>query len=209
MIGIDLDIFRGITGKKDGAPQAIAKIASGFSPEEVAEDIKENLLETRRRQRGEEESSFSVLTNEAMTGMVSNIMGVIQLAVFAFASIAMIVGGIGIMNTMYTSVHERTREIGILKAVGAKKSTITTIFLIESGVIGLVGGVGGMILGLGLAKLIELVGQVHPVFYISASISPGLIIFGLTFSFLIGCLSGFLPARNAAKLKPVDALRYE
>ncbi|MBZ9578520.1 ABC transporter permease [Patescibacteria group bacterium] len=209
MIGIDLDIFREITGKKEGAPQAVAKIASGFSPEEVAEDIKENLLETRRRQRGEEESSFSVLTNEAMTGMVSNIMGVIQLAVFAFASIAMIVGGIGIMNTMYTSVHERTREIGILKAVGAKSSTITSVFLIESGVIGLVGGIGGMIFGLGLAKLIELVGQIHPVFYISASISPGLIIFGLTFSFLIGCLSGFLPARSAAKLKPVDALRYE
>jgi len=209
MVGMDLDIFREITGKREGAPQAVAKIAAGFSPEEVAEDIKDNLLKTRKRQRGEEDASFSVLTNEAVTGIVSNIMGVIQLAVFAFASIAIIVGGIGIMNTMYTSVRERTKEIGILKAVGAKNLTISTIFLFESGIIGLVGGVGGMILGLGLAKSIELIGQVHSVFYISASVTPGLVIFGITFSFLIGCLSGFLPARSAAKLKPVDALRYE
>jgi len=209
MIGLDLDIFREITGEKKGAPQAIAKVAPGFSPEEVADDIKENLKKTRKRQRGEEEASFSVLTNEAMIGIVNNIMGIIQVAVFAFASIAIIVGGIGIMNTMYTSVRERTREIGILKAVGAKKSTIVLIFLIESGVIGLVGGIGGMILGLGLAKLIELVGQAYAVFYISASITPSLVIFGITFSFLVGCLSGFFPARSAASLKPVDALRYE
>lgn len=209
MISMDLNIFRQITGKKEGAPQAMAKVAPGFSPEEVADDIKENLKKTRKRQRGEEEASFSVLTNEAMSEMVSNIMGIIQIAVFAFASIAIIVGGIGIMNTMYTSVRERTKEIGIMKAVGAKRSTITTIFLVESGVIGMVGGVGGMVLGLGLAKLVEIVGQFSATSYISASISPGIIIFGLTFSFLVGSLSGFFPARSAASLKPVEALRYE
>lgn len=209
MIGLDLDIFREITGKKKGAPQAVAKIAAGFSPTEVAENIKENLSETVRRQRGEGERSFSVLTNEAMTGIVSNIMGVIQLAVLAFASIAIIVGGIGIMNTMYTSVQERTREVGILKAVGAKNSTITLIFLIESGIIGLIGGIGGMVLGLGLAKTLEFISQSQSISYISASITPGLVIFGIVFSFLVGCLSGFFPARSASKLKPVDALRYE
>ena len=209
IVGMDSEIFREITGEKKGAPQAVAKIAPGFSAQDVANDIKANLQETRKRQRGEEEASFSVLTNEAMSAIVGNIMGIIQVAVFAFASIAIVVGGIGIMNTMYTSVRERTREIGILKAVGAKRSTITLIFFIESGIIGLVGGIGGMVLGLGLAKLVELAGQVHPIFYISASITPGIVIFGLAFSFLVGCLSGFLPARSAAKLKPVDALRYE
>ncbi len=209
MIGMDLEIFSQITGEKKGAPQAMAKISPGFSPEKVAESIKENLSETRRRQRGAGESSFSVLTKEAMTGIVSSVMGVIQLAVLAFASIAIIVGGIGIMNTMYTSVHERTREIGILKAIGAKNSTITLIFLIESGIIGLIGGRGGMILGLGLAKRIKFVSQLQSVSYISASITPELIIFGISFSFLVGCFSGFLPARGAAKLKPVEALRYE
>lgn len=208
MVALDMDIFESITGIKEPS-MAMAKIAEGFSPDQVAKNIKTNLTETRKRQRGEEEAKFAVLTNEAMSGIVGSIMGIIQVVVMAFASIAVIVGGIGIMNTMYTSVRERTREIGILKAVGAKRSTITLIFLIESGLIGLVGGLGGMILGLGLAKLIELVGQVHPLFYIKASVSPFIIIFGMGFSFLIGCLSGFLPARNAANLKPVDALRYE
>ena len=136
-------------------------------------------------------------------------MGVIQIVVLGFASIAILVGGIGIMNTMYTSVHERTREIGTLKAIGAKNSTITYIFLIEAGIIGLIGGVGGTVLGLGFSKVIELYAQVHPIFYLEAAISPFLVIFGFLFSFLIGCLSGFFPAQKAAKLNPVDALRYE
>ncbi|MFH1036628.1 MAG: ABC transporter permease [Patescibacteria group bacterium] len=210
MIGIDLDIFREVTGLKDGAPQAVAKVAEGYSPDEVAKDIKANLLENARRRAGQDgESSFSVLTSQAMAGIAGNIMGIIQVVVFAFASIAIVVGGIGIMNTMYTSVRERTKEIGILKAVGAKNNTIVLIFLTESGIIGLIGGVGGMIGGLGLAKLVELIGQIHPVFYIQASITPGIVLFGLLFSFGVGCLSGFFPARSASKLKPVDALRYE
>jgi len=209
MVAIDIDIFRSITGEKKGAPQAVAKIASGYSPDEVAKRIKANLEENAKKRKGEEGNSFSVLTSEAMGSIVGNIMGILQAVIFAFGSIAVLVGGIGIMNTMYTSVRERTKEIGILKAVGAKNSTIITIFLMEAGIIGLVGGVGGMIPGLGLAKLIQLFGQIHPLFYIEASITPGIILFGLLFSFGVGCLSGFFPARSAAKLKPVDALRYE
>jgi len=209
MVGIDLDIFRDITGERKGAPQAVAKIASGYNVNQVAKDIKANLEEGAKRRAGQEESSYSVLTSEALSGMVGSIMGIIQAVVFVFGGIAVLVGGIGIMNTMYTSVRERTKEIGILKAVGAKNQTIVLIFLMESGIIGLIGGLGGMIPGLGLAKLIQLVGQVHPVFYIEASITPGIVLFGLLFSFGVGCLSGFFPARSAAKLKPVDALRYE
>ena len=211
MLGIDLEIYRSITGERQGAPQAIAKIASGFSVEQVAKDIKANLEAQAKRRAGQGgENAYSVLTSDALSGIVGNIMGIIQVVVFAFGSIAVLVGGIGIMNTMYTSVRERTREIGILKAVGAKNSTIISIFLIESGIIGLVGGLGGMIPGLGLAKLIQAFGQVHPVFYIEASVTPGIIVFGLLFSFGVGCLSGFFPARSAAKLKPVEALkRYE
>ena len=211
MIGLDLEIYRGLTGEREGAPQAVAKVSAGYSVDQVAKAIKTNLEEQAKRRTGHQgESSYSVLTSDAMSGIVGNIMGIIQVVVFAFGSIAVLVGGIGIMNTMYTSVRERTREIGILKAIGAKNSTITLIFLMESGIIGLVGGLGGMIPGLGLAKLIQLVGQVHPVFYIEASVSPGIVLFGLLFSFGVGCLSGFFPARSAAKLKPVEALRrYE
>ena len=209
MIVLDLDVFRSVTGERTGAKQALAKIMPGFSIDEVAEDIKASLDETRRRKRGEDLPPFTVLTPEKIIDIVGNIMGMIQVAVFSLASIAIIVGGIGIMNTMYTSVHDRIREIGIMKAIGAKNRTITTIFLFESGILGMIGGIGGVVLGLGLAKSVEFYLQIHPVFALRASASPWLIIFGLSFSFLVGCISGFLPARSASKLKPVDALRYE
>ncbi len=208
MAGVDINLYQEITGEKKGAPQAIAKITPGFSVDQVAKDIKTNLEENAKRRVGEEGgSAYSVLTSEALGSIVGNIMGIIQVVVFAFGSIAVLVGGIGIMNTMYTSVRERTKEIGILKAVGARNSTIVMIFLIESGIIGLIGGLGGMIPGLGLAKLIQAIGQVHPMFYIEASITPGIVLFGILFSIGVGCLSGYFPARSAAKLKPVEALR--
>lgn len=145
-----------------------------------------------------------------MGDLAGNILGIIQLVIFLFASVAIVVGGIGITNSMFTSVRERTKEIGVMKAIGAKNSAVLTVFLFEAGIIGLIGGIGGTILGAALAKGIELYGQLHPLFYFSASITPGLIIFGLTFSLLVGCLAGFFPARQAAKLKPVEALRrYE
>lgn len=209
MIGVDLSLYRSITGERDGAKMAFAKIKPGYSVDKAVEDIKENLNKSRKRIRGDDAPTFTVLSSEKITNIVGDIMGLIQAVIIGFASIAIVVGGIGIMNTMYTSVRERTREIGIMKAVGAKRSAITAIFLVESGVVGLIGGIGGAFLGLVLAKTIEIYFQFHPIFYLSASVSPDLILFALTFSFLVGCLSGFLPARAASKLKPVEALRYE
>jgi putative ABC transport system permease protein len=209
MIGMDLDLFGELTGDRKGAPMVFVTIKPGYTADEVAENIEERLEETRKRKRGEDLPPFSVITSEKIAGIAGNILDVVQIAVLLFASIGMVVGGIGIMNTMYTSVHERTKEIGIMKAIGAKSSTITMIFLVESGVVGLIGGIGGTILGLGLAKLVELYGDAHPVLYIDASVSPFIAFFGLAFSFLVGCISGFLPSRRASKLKPVDALRYE
>lgn len=209
MVSLDLPSFRQITGEREGAQFVMARAKPGYNVDEVVENIKDQLSETRKRRRGEDLPSYSVLSSEKVAGIVGNIMGLIQAMVFALASIAIVVGGIGIMNTMYTSVHERTKEIGIMKAVGAKRSTINLIFLIESGMVGLIGGAGGVLLGIILAKAIEIFGQIHPVFYLEATVSWWLILFGLGFSFLIGCVSGFLPARKASKLKPVDALRYE
>ena len=206
---MDLDIYREITGERKGAKFVFAKVTQGFSTETVVESIKQSLEKSRKRKRGEDMPSFTVLSSEKITDIVGNIMDLVQIAIFGFASIAIIVGAIGIMNTMYTSVHERIREIGIMKAVGAKRKNIITIFLIEAGFFGLFGGLGGIILGLGLAKIVEIYFQIHPIFFIKASITPQLILFGLAFSFLVGCISGFLPARSASKLNPVDALRYE
>lgn len=206
---IDLELYREITGERTGAKMAMAKVELDYSTDEAVENIKDSLDETRKRRRGEDLPSYTVISSEKMTDIVGNVIGLIQIAIFGFASIAIVVGGIGIMNTMYSSVHERVREIGIMKAVGARNKTIITIFLIESGIFGLVGGIGGIILGLGLAKMVEVYSQSQNLFLLKASITPQLILFGLTFSFLVGCLSGFFPARKAAKLNPIDALRYE
>ena len=209
MVGIDLSIFRAMTGERKGAKFAFAKLKKGFSAEQEVKRVKENLNKNRKKKKSENLTSFTVLSSERVTNMVGNIMGLIQAMIFGFASIAIVVGGIGIMNTMYTSVRERIREIGIMKAVGAKKGAIANIFLIESGFFGLIGGIGGILLGILFAKTIEVYFQVHPFLYLKASITPQLILFGLAFSFLIGCISGYLPARNAAKLNPVESLRYE
>ena len=208
---LDMPLYQDLTGEKRGTAQfAMAKIEEGASLNKVAENIKENLQETRKRRAGTDVSDFSVITSEKVGDIAGNILAVIQFAIVIFASIAIVVGGIGITNTMFTSVRERTREIGVMKAIGAKNSAVLAIFLIESGVIGFSGGVGGTLLGVIFAKIIEGYGQVHPLFYFSASVSPGLIIFGLVFSFFVGGLAGFFPARKAAMLKPVEALRkYE
>jgi putative ABC transport system permease protein len=210
-IYLDIGLYQDLTGEKKGsARMAMVKIEQGLSPDEVAEDIKESLRETRKRRFGEDTADFAVITSEKMIGVTNNVLGIIQSAIILFASIAILVGGIGITNTMFTSIRERTREIGIMKAIGAKNSAVLTIFLIEAAIIGLAGGAGGIILGVIGAKIIELYTQANPLFYFSISISPGLILFGLAFSLLTGCISGFFPARKAARLKPVEALRrYE
>ncbi len=209
-IALDLQEYRDVTGKREGTPVALAKIKNGYEPDVVVGNIERELETSVIRRRDEDKPSFSVMTSETVTDMVENIMGVLQAAVIAFASIAIVVGGIGIMNTMYTSVKERTKEIGILKAVGARRRHIVSIFLFEAGIIGLVGGIGGVFFGILLAIIAEaILAGSGAMFYLEAHISVWLIIFGLAFSFVVGCFSGFLPAKQAAKLEPVDALRYE
>ena len=210
MIALDWPDFQSIFGRQEGAQMVMAKIYSDFPMDRVEENIKNELEETRFRSRQEEVTDVSVITSEKASDMVGNIMDVIQLAVFFFASIAVLVGGIGIMNTMYTSVYERTKEIGVLKAIGAKKKDIIFIFLAEAIIIGFLGGLAGVVLGTGLAWAIQhAIPQTHPVLYIQASTTLFLIIFGLLFSCAVGGLSGYFPARRAANLRPVEALRYE
>lgn len=210
-IYLDLLLYQDLTGEKRGTGQtAMAKIEEGGNVNAIVEEIKENLSKTRKRRAGTDVSDFSVITSEKMGEIAGNILAIIQIAVVGFASIAIIVGGIGIMNTMFTAVRERTREIGIMKAIGAKNSAILYIFLFEAGIIGFIGGTGGTFLGVVFAKIVELFGKGGNMFYFRASITPGLILFGLLFSFLVGVSSGFFPARAAVKLKPVESLRrYE
>jgi len=207
----DLPDYRAVTDTTEGTPVAIVRVEDGYDINLAVSNIERALEETMIRRRGEDSPSFSVMTSEAMIEMVESILGIIQAGIIAFASIAILVGAIGIMNTMFTSVRERTKEIGILKAVGAKKRHISTLFLVESGMIGLIGGVLGAISGIGFARLGEWVMAQNPdiLFTIEAQFSLGMIAPVLFFSFLLGCVSGYFPAQKAAKLNPVDALMYE
>ncbi len=193
---------------EDEESQIIAKTASGFDPVNVANEIERKLRKARDEEEGQE--TFTVQTSEQILQVFSNIFGVVQAVLIGIAAISLLVGGIGIMNTMYTAVLEKTRDIGIMKSIGARNSHILSLFLIESGLLGFVGGIIGVLIGIGLGKGVEYFAQQYfgtPL--IQASVSLELILGALMFSFLIGAISGTWPARQASKLKPVDALRYE
>ena len=185
----------------------IVKIKPNVNPSDLAEILRHKIRRARGEKEGEE--SFQVQTTEQLMNMVGDVLGVINAVLIAIASISLMVGGIGIMNTMYTSVLERTREIGIMKAIGAKNSHVMLLFLFESGMLGMVGGLLGVGVGVSLAKLAEYLAIQSGFAMLKASFSVELIFGSLAFSFLVGTLSGILPAMKAAKLNPVDALRYE
>jgi len=179
--------------------------------EEIAEKIKEKLMNARHVT--EDNIDFFVSTPEKIMSVASNILSTINLFLYGIAAISLIVGGIGIANTMFTSVLERTRQIGILKALGSTNKDIMKLFLVESALIGLAGGILGIFFGFLISGII---GQITSMFLKTTRIetsmvyiSPELIIFSLLFSVAIGIVSGISPALKAAKLEPVDALRYE
>ena len=174
--------------------------------------VKENIEKELRKSRGEEKGkeTFQVTTADQLLQSFSNIFAIVQAVLVGIAAISLLVGGIGIMNTMYTSVLERTREIGIMKAIGAKDSDVLTLFLFESGLIGFIGGAIGVAIGLGLSKTAEYFATIQlGTNLLKASTEPWIIIGALLFSFVIGTLSGTLPAMQASRLNPVEALRYE
>ena len=133
-------------------------------------------------------------------------LAIIQLVLVGIASISLLVGGIGIMNTMIMSVLERTSEIGVMKAIGATNTLVLSIFLFEAGFIGLIGGIFGVIIGYALAYLVSII-SVSSGLALKIEIDVGLIVGSLLFAMIVGMLSGLLPARRAARMDPVVALR--
>jgi len=189
------------------ALSVIVAQASG-DPEVVAERIKKVIRRDRHLDEGKED--FSVQTSTQMIESFMTILAVIQVVFIGIAAISLLVGGIGIMNTMFTAVLERTREIGVMKAIGARNGDILWLFLIESGLLGLAGGVVGVITGVLISKLVEVAANTALGVTTLATVFPWYLIAGaLAFAFTVGAVSGVLPARRASKLKPVDALRYE
>jgi putative ABC transport system permease protein len=170
------------------------------------EDISKLLRKERNVKVGEED--FTVQTPQKTLETLKSTLFAIQLFVIIIAMISLLVGGIGIMNTMYTAVLERSKEIGIMKSIGARNSTIFVIFFIESGLLGMVGGIIGILLGLAFAYGLAFIGRVAlGSELIQATISVWLLVGALAFSFILGTFFGVLPAYNASRLNPVDSLR--
>lgn len=164
---------------------------------------------------------FTVSSPTSMQETIQETMNTMTIFLGAIAAISLIVGAIGIANTMFTSTLEKTKEIGIMKSIGAKDRDIMMIFLLNAGLIGLIGGIGGVIIGFFASTAISSLGGLQKtatgpgrggmfgMFGSSVYLSPELIIGALLFSILIGVVSGLIPAYKASKLNPVDALRYE
>jgi len=206
-IYIPIEVAREVYNEPDKIDYLYIQTKSGTDVNNVAESIKKDLRKFRDEKKGEE--TFQVQTFEQLIAQVNTILNIVGIVLIAISAISLVVGGVGIMNSMYTSVLERTHEIGVMKAIGARNSHILAIFMIESGLYGMVGGIVGVAIGLGMAKAAELAAISQGVDMFRASITPGLIFGGLAFAFLIGCISGAAPARSASEMKPVDALRYE
>ncbi len=155
-----------------------------------------------RKLKPTEKDNFAINTMETLIDAYNNVMGVVILVGLVITGISLFVGGIGVMNIMFVSVTERTREIGIRKAIGAKKRSILSQFLFESSVICMLGGVIGVILSFGVASIIDK-------FLLPASVSLPIVLVALLISVLTGVISGFIPAYRASRLNPIEALRYE
>jgi putative ABC transport system permease protein len=186
----------------------VAKTIKAEDVPSVKADIEKYLRKDRDIKPGEED--FSVETQESALEQISSVLFGVQMFVYVIAGISIVVGGFGIMNTMFTSVIERTREIGIMKSIGARNSNIFLIFFIESGMIGAVGGLIGILMGSMLSLGLASAGAAalnSPL--IQAHLSIWLLIGSFMGSFLLGSLFGIIPAVKASKLHPVDALRHK
>ena len=191
-------------------PEEYSFIVAKVESEEVINLARESIVKDLRASRNVKEGreDFTVETPGDVLKAFNTIIGGVTAVLVGIAAISLIVGGIGIMNTMYTAVLERTREIGIMKAVGARNQDVLAIFMFESGMLGLLGGLIGVVLGVALSQLVVLAGSfaLGPG-VLNSDISLWLILGALAFSFLVGLIAGAFPAYEAARLPPVEALR--
>jgi putative ABC transport system permease protein len=168
-----------------------------------AEAEMRSVLRQRHHLQSNQDDDFTIRNLQEVFQAQETSSRVMSILLAAIASVSLIVGGIGIMNIMLVSVTERTREIGLRQAIGAKTKDILTQFLVEAVTLSLLGGIAGILLGILASKLISMFAQW------STLISPGAILLAFVFSALVGVFFGFYPARKAALLDPIDALRYE
>ncbi|MBI4148905.1 ABC transporter permease [Candidatus Woesearchaeota archaeon] len=207
ILTMPLETLRGLASAGEEVSAIVAQSAPNADPTIVGIAIEKELRKHRNVEEGKED--FRVQTATELIASFGNIILIVQVFLIGVAAISLVVGGIGIMNTMYTAVLERTREIGIMKAIGARNSDITKIFLIESGLLGMAGGSIGIAMGIAVSKGIELLLAVTGNSFLKIYFPWYLIAGALVFAAGVGMASGMLPAVQAARQQPVDALRYE
>lgn len=200
---VSIENMRSIVGLKDNAIDKMFVIVKENRDVDIVGERIEYRLERLRKTE-----DFVVTTPAKTAEQRKEILNVVSIVVVGIAAISLLVGGVGIMNSMYTSVVERKKEIGILKAIGARRIDILSIFLLESGIIGLIGGILGTIGGLSLAISVSLISSYFGIHF-AYSINAFIIFFGAGFSFIVGLLSGFLPAYQASKQEPIESLKEE
>jgi putative ABC transport system permease protein len=199
-VTVPLTVFSNIFGVKRDL------MITASAPPELLNQAEDQIIEVLRRARGlraEQEDNFSINRQSAIVKMFESETGALFGVGIAVGVIALVVGGIGVMNIMLVAVTERTREIGVRRALGARRRTILMQFLVESSVVTLVGGLTGTALGLGTAQIFSLTTPV------SAIVTPLAIILGFGISVVTGLGFGTWPAWRAATLDPIEALRYE
>jgi len=191
--------------QKDVYDSISVKAKSEDQVDALTEDIEKKLMISRHIIQ-KDDQDFTVRASKSMAESVTEMTSSMTLFLGAIAAVSLLVGSVGIANTMFTSVLEKTKEIGTMKAIGAKNRDILMIFLFNSAMVGLVGGILGVILGAFVSSaLVTMMGNMAE----GGGISIFLAIEGLVIAVTIGVISGVVPAYRASKLKPVDALRYE
>ncbi|MBN2264641.1 MAG: FtsX-like permease family protein, partial [Candidatus Aminicenantes bacterium] len=161
------------------------------------------VLRQRRKVPYGEPDDFNIMTQDSMVDLYNQLTGAAYLVMIVISSIGLLVGGIGVMNIMLVSVKERTREIGIRKAIGARSSDILRQFLIEAMFLTGAGGLIGVLVGFGIALIVK---AATP---LPAAVTPWSVIVGLSVSAAIGLFFGIFPAQKAARMDPIVSLRYE
>jgi putative ABC transport system permease protein len=187
----------------------MVKVVETSLVDKITADIVQKLMASRHV--NPRTMDFTVTAFATIQQQISSVMQTITLFLAAIAAVSLLVGAVGIANTMFMSVMERTRQIGLLKALGATDNEVMELFIIESGLFGFFGGIIGIIFGIFVSVMISAIGLrlMGPGGAMNAVVTPQLIILALVFSVFVGVISGIVPARNAAKMNPVDALRFE
>ena len=190
-----------------GDPKAVSALDIRVTPGADISLVNDRIVSALKRSRGKKD--FATVTPEQLRAQIDSFLGVVDIVVISIACISLVVGALGIMNSLYTSVLQRTKEIGTMKAVGATNGQILFIFLVESAILGFVGGVIGVLVGMGLAYAFVIPLNFLGFIKFMLVPDPNLLIGAIIFSLVLGMLAGFFPALRAAHLRPVDALRYE